>query len=139
MFTPLQIGRLNSIISMCSQGGLPSLTTTGMYTWEMTSPVPLPYATIGVTSDPFKVLLPLCTSATTRVRLIRLRVAKEVNRVMFGRVFARHGACTGAAICDDVFIVAPLAEGLALAAELKQVLKQDLDLRCAQVQLLLSG
>jgi len=46
----------------------------------------------------------------------------------FGRVFARHGACTGAAICDDVFIVALLAEGLALAAELKQVLKQDLDL-----------
>jgi len=46
----------------------------------------------------------------------------------FGRVFARHGACTGAAICDDVFIVAPLAESLALAAELKQVLKQDLDL-----------
>jgi len=46
----------------------------------------------------------------------------------FGRVFARHAACTGAAICDDVFIVVPLAEGLALAAELKQVLKQDLDL-----------
>mmetsp|Transcript_101653 Transcript_101653/g.163900 ORF Transcript_101653/g.163900 Transcript_101653/m.163900 type:complete len:208 (+) Transcript_101653:47-670(+) len=77
MLTPLQIGRLNS---MCSQGGLPSLTTTGMYTREMTSPV-LPYATIGVTSNPCKVLLPLCTSATTRVRLIRLRVAKAVNRV----------------------------------------------------------
>jgi len=46
----------------------------------------------------------------------------------FGRVFARHAACTGAAICDDVFIVAPLAERVALAAELKQVLKQDLDL-----------
>jgi len=46
----------------------------------------------------------------------------------FGRVFARHAACTGAAICDDVFIVAPLAECLALAAEHKQVLKQDLDL-----------
>ena len=43
-------------------------------------------------------------------------------------MFARHGACTGAAICDDNFIVAPLAEGLALAAEHKQVLKQDLDL-----------
>jgi len=26
----------------------------------------------------------------------------------FGRVFARHGACTWAAICDDVFIVASL-------------------------------
>jgi len=43
-------------------------------------------------------------------------------------VFARLAACTGAAICDDVIIVAPRAEGLALAAELKQVLKQDLDL-----------
>ena len=41
----------------------------------------------------------------------------------FGRVFARHATCTGATICDDVFIVAPLAEGLVLAAELKQVLK----------------
>jgi len=46
----------------------------------------------------------------------------------FGRVFARHAACTGEAICDDVFIVAPLAEGLALVAEFKQALKQDLDL-----------
>jgi len=46
----------------------------------------------------------------------------------FGRVFARHAACTGAAICDDVFIVAPLAESPALVAEIKQVLKQDLDL-----------
>ena len=45
----------------------------------------------------------------------------------FGRVFVHHADCTGATICDDVFIVAPLAEGLALAAELKQVLKQDLD------------
>jgi len=46
----------------------------------------------------------------------------------FGRVFARHAARIGASICDDVFIVAPIAEGLALAAELKQVLKQDLDI-----------
>ena len=44
----------------------------------------------------------------------------------FGRVFARCAACTGATICDDVFIVTPLAEGPAPAAELKQVLKQDL-------------
>jgi len=51
----------------------------------------------------------------------------------FGRVFARHTTCTGAAICDDVFIVAPLAEGLVLAAELKQVLKQDLDLDVPKV------
>ena len=34
----------------------------------------------------------------------------------FGQVFARHAACTGAAICDDVFIVAPPLTGLALAA-----------------------
>jgi len=47
---------------------------------------------------------------------------------VYHQVFACHAACTGAAICDDVFIVAPLAEGLALAAELKRVLKQDLDL-----------
>ena len=46
----------------------------------------------------------------------------------FGRVFALHAACTGAAMCDDVFIVAPLADGLAFIAELKQVLQQDLDL-----------
>jgi len=44
------------------------------------------------------------------------------------RVFARHAACTGAIICDVVFIIAPLAEGPALAAELEEVLKQDLDL-----------
>ena len=50
-----------------------------MCTWEMTSPVLFPYATIAVTSNPCKVLLPLCTSATTRARLIRLRVAKAVN------------------------------------------------------------
>jgi len=35
----------------------------------------------------------------------------------FGRVFARHAACKGAAICDDVCIVAPFAEGPAFAAE----------------------
>ena len=37
-------------------------------------------------------------------------------------------ACTGSAICDDVFIVAPLTEGLDFAVDLKQVLKQYLDL-----------
>jgi len=35
----------------------------------------------------------------------------------------------GAAMCDIVLIVAPLAEGLAVAAELEQVLKQDLNLK----------
>jgi len=38
----------------------------------------------------------------------------------------RHAACTGAAICDNVFIVALLAECLVFAAELTQVHKQNL-------------
>jgi len=33
-----------------------------------------------------------------------------------GRVFQRHRTCKGAAICDDIFVVAPLQEALALAA-----------------------
>jgi len=45
-----------------------------------------------------------------------------------GRVFQRHPDCKGAAICDDIFVVAPLQEALALVAELKLILKQDLDL-----------
>ena len=45
-----------------------------------------------------------------------------------GRVFQRHPACKGAAICDYIFVVAPLQEALALVAELKLILKQDLDL-----------
>jgi len=45
-----------------------------------------------------------------------------------GRVFQRHPACKGDAICDDIFVVAPLREALALVAELKLILKQDLDL-----------
>ena len=47
----------------------------------MTSPVLLPYTNIGVTLNPCKVPPPLCTSAPTRVRLVRLRVAKPVNSV----------------------------------------------------------
>jgi len=43
-----------------------------------------------------------------------------------GRVFQRHPACK--AICDDIFVVAPLQEALALVAELKLILKQYLDL-----------
>ena len=45
-----------------------------------------------------------------------------------GRVFPRNPACKGAAICNYIFVVAPLKEALALAAELKLNLKQDLDL-----------
>ena len=54
--------------------------TTGMCNCEMASPVLFPYAIIGVTLNPCKVLLPLCTSTTSRVGLIRLRVEKAVNR-----------------------------------------------------------
>jgi len=43
-------------------------------------------------------------------------------------VFQRHPACKGAAICDDIFVVAPHEEALALVDELKLILKQDLDL-----------
>jgi len=45
-----------------------------------------------------------------------------------GRVFQRHPDCKGAAICDDIFVVAPLQESLALVAEPKLIMKQDLDL-----------
>jgi len=46
-----------------------------------------------------------------------------------GRVFQRHPDCKGAAICDDdIFVVALLQEALAVVAELKLILKQDLDL-----------
>jgi len=45
-----------------------------------------------------------------------------------GRVFQRHPACKGAAICHDIFVVAPILEALALVADLKRILKQDLDL-----------
>ena len=43
-------------------------------------------------------------------------------------LFQHHTTCKGAAICDDIFVVAPLQEVLALVAELKLMLKQDLDL-----------
>jgi len=51
-----------------------------------------------------------------------------MNHPSIGRVFQRHPACKEAAICDDIFVVAPLQEALALVAELKLILKQDLDL-----------
>ena len=44
-----------------------------------------------------------------------------------GRVFQCHPACKGAIICDDIFVVAPLQDALARVAELKLILKQDLD------------
>ena len=56
-------------------------------------------------------------------------------------MFARHTApgCTGATVCDDVYIVASLADGLTLAAELKQVLKQGLDLDVPKFKCQFSG
>jgi len=46
-------------------------------------------------------------------------------------LYTRHTAGTGQSdtgICDNVFIIVPLSEGLPLTTEIKQVLKQDLDL-----------
>jgi len=57
----------------------------------------------------------------------------------FDRVFARRAACTGAPMCDDIFTVATLAEGFALAAELKQVLKQDIDLEVSKLNCFFLG
>ena len=54
-------------------------------------------------------------------------------------MFARHTACTATAICDDIFIFAPLAEGLALTAKLKKVLKQALDLDLPKFNYLFPG
>jgi len=56
-----------------------------------------------------------------------LRFAVTIHSSI-GRVFQRHPACKGIAICDDIFVVAPLQEALVLVAELKLILKQDLDL-----------
>jgi len=64
---------------MCYQEGLPSRAT---FKWETTFPVLLPYTTIGVTSNPCKVPLPLCISMTTRVRLIRLGAVNVLNGAM---------------------------------------------------------
>jgi len=43
-----------------------------------------------------------------------------------GLAFQRHPARKGVAICDDIFVVAPLQEALMLAVELKLILKQNL-------------
>jgi len=57
----------------------------------------------------------------------KVRFAVTMN-LSIGCVFQRHPACKGAIICDDIFVVAPLLEALALVAELKLILKRDLDL-----------
>ena len=45
-----------------------------------------------------------------------------------GRVCERHLACKVVGICDDIFILAPLSDALSCAAEMKNILKADLDM-----------
>jgi len=45
-----------------------------------------------------------------------------------GRVCERHLGCKVVGICDDIFILAPLSEALSCAAEMKKILKADLDM-----------
>ena len=107
---------------------------------DVTSPVLLPYTTIGVTLNPCKVPLPLCTSATTRVRLIRLRAAKAVNRAKPLKLCVLQLPLSPRlAECLSFMLLAPgppsammssslhHLQKVLLFAELKQVLKQDLD------------
>jgi len=45
-----------------------------------------------------------------------------------GRVYERHLGCKVVGICDNIFIVGSLSDTLSCAAELKQILKADLDM-----------
>jgi len=45
-----------------------------------------------------------------------------------GRVCERHLDCKVVGICDDIFIVARLSRALSCAAEMKKILKEDLDM-----------
>ena len=45
-----------------------------------------------------------------------------------GRVCERHLDCKVVGICDDVFIIARLSKALSCAAEMKKILKADLDM-----------
>ena len=45
-----------------------------------------------------------------------------------GRVCARHLDCKVVGICDDIFIIARLSKALSCAAEMKKILKADLDM-----------
>ena len=45
-----------------------------------------------------------------------------------GRVCERHLGCKVVVICDDIFILARLSEALSCAAEMKKILKADLDM-----------
>jgi len=46
----------------------------------------------------------------------------------FGRVCERHLDCKVLGICDDIFIIARLSKALSCAAEMKKILKVDLDM-----------
>jgi len=45
-----------------------------------------------------------------------------------GRVCERHLGCKVVGICDDIFIIARLSKALSCAAEMKKILKADLDM-----------
>jgi len=45
-----------------------------------------------------------------------------------GRVCARHLDCKVVGICDDIFIIARLSKALSCTAEMKKILKADLDM-----------
>jgi len=45
-----------------------------------------------------------------------------------GRVCERHLGCKVVGICDDIFIIARLSKALSGAAEMKKILKADLDM-----------
>jgi len=45
-----------------------------------------------------------------------------------GRVCERHLDCKVVGICDDIFILARLSKALSCAAEMKKILKADMDM-----------
>jgi len=49
-------------------------------------------------------------------------------RPSIGRVCERHLGCKVVGICDDIFIIARLSKNLSCAAEMKKILKADLDM-----------
>ena len=52
----------------------------------------------------------------------------ETVHPSIGRVCARHLDCKVVGICDDIFILARLSKDLSCAAEMKKILKADLDM-----------
>jgi len=58
---------------------------------------------------------------------IRFAVTRTVHPSI-GRVCERHLDCRVVGICDDIFIIARLSKALSCAAEMKKILKMDLDM-----------